>query len=71
MIISSFETVEDKKLLETKNGETTAQKLFSNLYAAACILHGYVEKASYRTYLIPLLFLSESPMFMMKKRTMQ
>lgn len=57
MIISSFETVEeDKKLLETKNGETTAQKLFSNLYAAACILHGYVEKASYRTYLIPLLF---------------
>jgi len=57
MIISSFDVIEeDKKSLDTKSGETTAQKLFRNLYAAACILHGYVEKASYRTYLIPLLF---------------
>lgn len=57
MLSSSFEMVEtDKAALEVTAGNTTAQKLFSNLYAAACILHGYVEKASYRTYLIPLLF---------------
>ncbi len=57
MISSSFSATEaDKKALELSSAETTAQKLFSNLYAAACILHGYVEKASYRTYLIPLLF---------------
>ena len=41
-----------KKVVE----ETTQQQLFRKLYAAATVLYGHVEKASYRTYLIPLLF---------------
>ena len=36
--------------------ETSQQLLFRKLYMAACVLHGHVEKAAYRTYLIPLLF---------------
>lgn len=36
--------------------ETPPQLLFRKLYAAACVLYGHVEKAAYRTYLIPLLF---------------
>lgn len=55
MMISSFES--SKKVnAEEETAETTSNKLFSSLYAAACVLHGYVEKASYRDYLIPLLF---------------
>ena len=45
-----------KNALNQRAEETTPQYLFQKLYAAACILHGYVEKAAYRTYLIPLLF---------------
>lgn len=56
MLSSAFESSESAINSATSATTTTAQKLFSNLYAAASILHGYVEKASYRTYLIPLLF---------------
>ena len=45
-----------EKSIEATSEETTPQALFRKLYAAACILHGHVEKAAYRTYLIPLLF---------------
>lgn len=44
------------KISKSDIKETTQQLLFRKLYAAACVLHGHVEKAAYRTYLIPLLF---------------
>ncbi len=45
-----------EKSVQIETEETTSQALFSKLYAAACVLYGHVEKAAYRTYLIPLLF---------------
>lgn len=45
-----------EKSIQKETEETTPQALFRKLYAAACVLHGHVEKAAYRTYLIPLLF---------------
>ena len=45
-----------EKSIEITTEETTPQYLFQRLYAAACVLFGHVEKAAYRTYLIPLLF---------------
>ena len=57
-ILTSFfdqgEAVE--RSVSARPEETTPQLLFRKLYAAACVLHGHVEKAAYRTYLIPLLF---------------
>ena len=47
-----------EKSIEASAEETTPQYLFRKLYAAACVLFGHVEKAAYRTYLIPLLFKS-------------
>lgn len=44
------------KSIQKSTTETTQQVLFRKLYAAACVLHGHVEKAAFRTYLIPLLF---------------
>lgn len=45
-----------EKSIQKEVVETSPQLLFRKLYAAASILHGHVEKAAYRTYLIPLLF---------------
>jgi len=45
-----------EKSIEATTEETTPQYLFQKLYAAATVLYGHVEKAAYRTYLIPLLF---------------
>ena len=45
-----------EKSIEASAEETTPQYLFQKLYAAATVLYGHVEKAAYRTYLIPLLF---------------
>ncbi len=45
-----------EKSVQPKVVETSSQALFRMLYAAACVLHGHVEKAAFRTYLIPLLF---------------
>ena len=45
-----------EKSVEAATEETTPQYLFQKLYAAATVLYGHVEKAAYRTYLIPLLF---------------
>lgn len=45
-----------KESIDVRAEETTPQYLFQRLYAAACVLFGHVEKAAYRTYLIPLLF---------------
>lgn len=45
-----------EKSVEASAEETTPQYLFQKLYAAATVLYGHVEKAAYRTYLIPLLF---------------
>ena len=45
-----------EKSVEATTEETTPQYLCKNLYAAATVLYGHVEKAAYRTYLIPLLF---------------
>ena len=45
-----------EKSVEATTEETTPQYLFQKLYAAATVLYGHVEKAAYRTYLIPLLF---------------
>lgn len=56
MLSSAYNSASEAVKSLASASETTAQKLFSNLYASASILHGYVEKASYRTYLIPLLF---------------
>ena len=54
------ESHEKSKIIEKSNvieiKETSQQLLFRKLYKAACVLHGHVEKAAYRTYLIPLLF---------------
>lgn len=54
------ESHEKSKIIEKSNvieiKETSQQLLFRKLYMAACVLHGHVEKAAYRTYLIPLLF---------------
>ena len=57
VLSSSYEQGEKAKKSVNKDvEETTPQALFRKLYAAACVLHGHVEKAAYRTYLIPLLF---------------
>ena len=57
LLSSSYEQSQKiEKAIHNEVGETTPQALFRKLYAAACVLHGHVEKASYRTYLIPLLF---------------
>ena len=45
-----------EKSIEVSSEQTTPQYLFQKLYAAATVLYGHVEKAAYRTYLIPLLF---------------
>lgn len=42
--------------LDTYSDEITSSKLFSHLYGGASILHGYIAKENYRSYLIPLLF---------------
>ena len=57
LLTASYEqgkSVEDS--INTSSIETTPQYLFQKLYAAATVLYGHVEKAAYRTYLIPLLF---------------
>ena len=57
LLTASYEqgkSVEDS--INSSTEETTPQYLFRKLYAAACVLFGHVEKAAYRTYLIPLLF---------------
>ena len=57
MLASFFDQGEAvEQSVASKAEETTPQVLFRKLYAAACVLHGYVEKAAFRTYLIPLLF---------------
>lgn len=56
IMIASFNTAESDAKVTTENHEITSQKLFSHLYAGASILHGYVAKENYRSYLIPLLF---------------
>ena len=53
---SHTQGIQVEKSVETVVEETTPQYLFQKLYAAACVLYGHVEKAAYRTYLIPLLF---------------
>ena len=42
--------------LDIYSDEITSAKLFSHLYGGASILHGYIAKENYRSYLIPLLF---------------
>ena len=57
LLTASYEqgkSVEDS--INSNAIETTPQYLFQKLYAAATVLYGHVEKAAYRTYLIPLLF---------------
>ena len=57
LLSSAFEQSESIVKSNNKtNEETSQQGLFRKLYAAACILHGHVEKAAFRLYLIPLLF---------------
>lgn len=56
IMIESFKTAEMDVKVAPENPEVTSQKLFSHLYGAASILHGYVAKENYRSYLIPLLF---------------
>lgn len=57
MLTATFdETQKAEKAMKKVVEETTPQLLFRKLYAAACVLHGYVEKAAFRNYLIPLLF---------------
>lgn len=52
----SSEQVTFESISGVADAKTTSNDLFNRLYQAACVLHGYVEKAAYRTYLIPLLF---------------
>ena len=57
MLSSAYEQgKKTENSVKTENKETTQQELFRKLYAAACILHGHVERAAFRMYLIPLLF---------------
>ena len=56
LMIESFAVADADSNAGAENPETTSQKLFSHLYGAASILHGYVAKENYRSYLIPLLF---------------
>ena len=57
ILTSSYEQGKrTEKSIEASSEQTTPQYLFQKLYAAACVLYGHVEKAAYRTYLIPLLF---------------
>ena len=42
--------------MEGDTDEISSRELFSHLYGSASILHGYVPKENYRSYLIPLLF---------------
>lgn len=57
LLTASFAKSEKaEKSIRKETEETSPQLLFRKLYAAACVLHGHVEKAAYRTYLIPLLF---------------
>ncbi len=57
LLTASFTKSENaEKSIRKEAEETSPQLLFRKLYAAACVLHGHVEKAAYRTYLIPLLF---------------
>ena len=57
MLTAAFdETQKAEKTVKKTVEETTPQFLFRKLYAAACVLYGHVEKAAFRTYLIPLLF---------------
>ena len=57
LLNSSYEQGQKtEKAIQNEVEETTPQALFRKLYAAACVLYGHVEKAAYRTYLIPLLF---------------
>lgn len=57
LLTAAFDQGEDaEKSVQKESAETTPQVLFRKLYAAACVLHGHVEKAAFRTYLIPLLF---------------
>ena len=57
MLTATFdETQKAEKTIKKMVEETTPQFLFRKLYAAACVLYGHVEKAAFRTYLIPLLF---------------
>ena len=56
LMIESYAAADADSSVEAENPETTSQKLFSHLYGAASILHGYVAKENYRSYLIPLLF---------------
>ena len=55
MLTATFdETQKAEKTIKKMVEETTPQFLFRKLYAAACVLYGHVEKAAFRTYLIPL-----------------
>ena len=56
IMVESFSAADKDAKVKTENPETTSQKLLSHLYGAASILHGYVAKENYRSYLIPLLF---------------
>lgn len=56
IMVEAFSAADRDAKVKTENPETTSQKLFSHLYGAASILHGYVAKENYRSYLIPLLF---------------
>jgi hypothetical protein len=59
LTFESISGVTDKK---------TSNDLFNRLYQAACILHGYVEKASLELILFRCFSLREYPMYMMKKQ---
>lgn len=56
IMVEAFSAADKDAKVKSENPETTSQKLFSHLYGAASILHGYVAKENYRSYLIPLLF---------------
>ena len=56
IMIESFTAADNDVKPAAEDPETTSQKLFTHLYGAASILHGYVAKENYRSYLIPLLF---------------
>ena len=53
LLTASFAKSEKtEKSIRKEAEETSPQLLFRKLYAAACVLHGHVEKAAYRTYLL-------------------
>ena len=56
IMIEAVKTADSDVKFDDETPEVTSQKLFTHLYGAASILHGYVAKENYRSYLIPLLF---------------